>query len=599
MSIIERLSKRIKSYLVTLAYFPGRFGVNAAKHVLGETSTAEVKQNAIFPIYNRSLIEKDGQLDRFYFHGFVQEYVDANFSHLRDNVTTRERFCEFFIDVVRCLTPEMKPEKLFPLFNQDVQNIDKLLKEAVNCSDTVRYEKFIQLACDADYLLINVLPKHSAVKFYEACVNSSKLQGTAYQHGMMLMHYGTALGNIKGNYICASDIFMQAKASLLQAIEELKDAKEPANNMNHSKYTDIQSECTENQSIYTENQSKYTENQSKYTENQSKYTENQSKYTEYKSEYTENQSTVDEQRQAREALARLYTSMGWNLHMQSNEREAIENLQIASKMQDELDVKLSRHGGSTMARLGGVHTFIGDLKSAKPYIEASLRIRKQLFGEHPATGETYNYFGLFYQRSPGSENEATKYFKMSLRTKQHFNKAPSRDKVISINNVAMEHAKRSNYDDALKLLDDAYTMQHRLGLNHHDTSLIQNNRGKVYAMMGEYTQSENSFKEALRLRRRMLTNEHTSTAGTLHQLGETLLKAKKFTQAVERFKEALAIRRRVLQQHLKNRGIAETLQCLGQAYKESGQEEDAKEMKKLLDKELCRLDSLKCKIPVV
>ncbi|XP_033112080.1 uncharacterized protein LOC117112955 [Anneissia japonica] len=98
-----------------------------------------------------------------------------------------------------CLTPEVdkNPEKIFPLFAQEIQNIDKLLIEAANCSDKTRYNRYIQLACEADYLLINVLPKHSAVKFYEACVNSSKIQGTPYEQGMMLMHYGTALQNIK------------------------------------------------------------------------------------------------------------------------------------------------------------------------------------------------------------------------------------------------------------------------------------------------------------------------------------------------------------------------------------------------------------------
>ncbi|XP_033121965.1 uncharacterized protein LOC117120972 [Anneissia japonica] len=514
LSIIEKLSKSNKCYLATLAFFPGRFGTKAARHVLGESSDARVKQIALLPIYRRSLIEIDGEQDRFYFHCFVQKCVDKHLAHLRDTFTTRERFCEFFADVVRSLTPEVdkNPEKIFPLFAQEIQNIDKLLIEAANCSDKTRYNRYIQLACEADYLLINVLPKHSAVKFYEACVNSSKIQGTPYEQGMMLMHYGSSLQNIKGNYIPAYLQFMQAKARL----EVLGDS---------------------------------------------------------------------------EALARLYTSIGWNLHMQAKERNAIENLKMASEMQDRLQLKLSKHSGSTMARLGKVYTFIGELENAEPCLKSSLCIRKQLFGEHPVIAETYNNYGLYYLQVGGCEFEATKYFRMSLRTKKHFNKEPSRDKINSINNVAMEYAKSGDHDQALQMLDEAYTMQYKLGLDHHDTSLIHNNRGKVYAMKKDYEQSEKNFNLALGLRRKILGDVHTSTAGTLHQLGETLLKAGKFLQAVHRFEEAYVTRKEVLAQQPQNRGVAETLENLCQAYEKSGQEEKLEKTKELLNQELARLST--------
>ncbi|XP_033100559.1 uncharacterized protein LOC117104020 [Anneissia japonica] len=516
MSVVENLSHSNKSHLATLAYFPGRFGTKAARHLLGESSDARVKQIAILPIYRRSLIEIDGEQDRFYFHCFIQTCVNKHLAHLRDTSMTRERFCEFFADIVRSLTPEVdkNPEKIFPLFAQEIQNIDKLLIEAANCSDKTRYKRYIQLACEADYLLINVLPKHSAVKFYEACVNSSKIQGTPYEQGMMLMHYGTALQNIKGCLIPAQLQFRKAKSQLKQL-------------------------------------------------------------------------------GVSEALARLYTCIGWNLHMQAKERDAIKNLEKASRMQDRLQLKVNKHGGSTMARLEVVYTFIGELDKAEPCHKSSLCIRKQLFGEHPVIAETYNNYGLYYLQVGGCESQASKYFRMSLRTKQHFNKEPSRDKVISLNNVAMEYAKSGDHDQALEMLDEAYTMQYKLGLHHHDTSLIHNNRGKVYAMMEDYENSENSFTIALDLRKKILGEVHTSTAGTLHQLGETLLKAGKILQASDRFKEAYVVRKKVLAQQPQNRGVVESLENLWLAYEKSGQKENAKKTQELLNQELGRLSTFK------
>ncbi|XP_033121940.1 uncharacterized protein LOC117120953 [Anneissia japonica] len=182
---------------------------------------------------------------------------------------------------------------------------------------------------------------------------------------------------------------------------------------------------------------------------------------------------------------------------------------------------------------------------------------------------------------------------MSLRTKQHFNKEPSRDKVISLNNVAMEYAKSGDHDQALEMLDEAYTMQYKLGLHHHDTSLIHNNRGKVYAMKEDYENSENSFTIALDLRKKILGEVHTSTAGTLHQLGETLLKAGKFLQASDRFKEAYVVRKKVLAQQPQNRGVAESLENLWQAYEKSGQKENAKKTHELLSQEIGRLSTFK------
>ncbi|XP_077986970.1 uncharacterized protein LOC144441285 [Glandiceps talaboti] len=286
-------------------------------------------------------------------------------------------------------------------------------------------------------------------------------------------------------------------------------------------------------------------------------------------------------------LARLYSSMGWNLHMQGKERHSLHYFHRAYRMQTRLGLLPHKDTAATLSYLGTVHTFIGEFTKAKSYHTEAYDMKAAVFGDHPAIGGTQNSIGLYYNQL-GDGDSAFRYFKLALETKRRFNKKPANDLVISLNNVAMEYSKRGYTERALRMLDEAFQMRKSLGLEHHDTSLIFNNRAKVYASVMEYDKSEECFRTALQIRR-MRMGVHTSTAGTLQQLGEVLLKAGKLQQAREAFTEAVDMRKTVLIQQPQNEGIAESLGYLAETYQQLGDKEQAKELTERHIQELQRV----------
>ncbi|XP_070532452.1 uncharacterized protein [Ptychodera flava] len=274
-----------------------------------------------------------------------------------------------------------------------------------------------------------------------------------------------------------------------------------------------------------------------------------------------------------ERLARLYSSVGWNLHMQGKERKSLRYFNTALEMQERLKMVPHKDTAATLSRLATVYTYIGMFDKAKKYHTESYKMKGDVFGDHPVLGGAQNGLGLYYNQI-GDGETAFLHFKRGLATKKRFNKNPTNDVVISLNNVAMEYSKRGDSQKALGMLEEAYQMRKVMGLDHHDTSLIYNNRGKVYARIKDHTNSEECFKSALQIRRRRL-KEHASTAGTLQQLGEVLLQANKLQEARETFTEAVEMRKKVLAQQPKNDGIAESLSCLGETCHKLGDKENA------------------------
>ncbi|XP_006818943.1 uncharacterized protein LOC102805089 [Saccoglossus kowalevskii] len=494
-TFMDALSPILQEKSSELQYIPGSFGPRLAAAVTGKPSTATVKQDVLNPLCKRSLLDKENvEIEisdafdtlRYDIHPFIREYIRDHFSHLHDEDLVRDRFCDFFADLLHQMSSyiDRKPKSTIPLLSIEMQNIAKFLREAMHCGDE-RYHVMINVAQHAEYLLMNFLPSAGAVEFYEACVNSARMQNDPADCAVMLHCYGQALTQIRGNWQEASDNYNEA-AELLSPMTDMQDT-----------------------------------------------------------------------------LARVYSSIGWNRHMQGKERQALRYLYKAYDIQKRLGMIPHRHTASTLSSLGVVHTFVGELTEGEKYHMMSLSMRGKLFGDHPIMGGMQNGLGLYYNQL-GNTEKAFHYFKLSLRTKKRFNKKPANDIVISLNNVAMEYSKRGNTKKALELLDEAYEMRRKMGVDHHDMSLIYNNRAKVYSRIADLENAEVNFKKSLEIRKKRM-GEHTSTASTMHLLGEVMLRAGKLQKAKVNFREAVELRRKVLAQQPQNDGVAESLGYLTEA----------------------------------
>ncbi|XP_070581732.1 uncharacterized protein [Ptychodera flava] len=154
--------------------------------------------------------------------------MEEQYSGLRNEELTRDRYCEFYALLVKRLAPLVEANncKKLPLFIQEIHNIEKLLKEAVNCSQE-HYNLFTKLAVPCRIPSDQLLGKE-AIGFYEACVNSAAVYAKAHHDarnlGLMWSSYGQVLGFIGSNFEAAYTAYMKS----LEILEPLGDSEDLA-----------------------------------------------------------------------------------------------------------------------------------------------------------------------------------------------------------------------------------------------------------------------------------------------------------------------------------------------------------------------------------
>ncbi len=203
-------------------------------------------------------------------------------------------------------------------------------------------------------------------------------------------------------------------------------------------------------------------------------------------------------------------------------------------------------------------------------------MKRQFWGEnHPSVGVGYKGLSLMYERT-GQHDKAAHFCLLGLEVQQRFLKEPSNGVILSLNNTARYISqKKGEHTRALSLLDEAYRMREKLGLDHRDTSLIFNNRGKICSWMRDWKNAVENFEKAVTWRRKFI-GKHASTAGSMFLLGKAYLKVGDPHRAVDILTECLEMREDVVmtEQPLSEER-AGTLEPLAEAYLGVGKLQEA------------------------
>ncbi|XP_078613851.1 uncharacterized protein LOC144883319 [Branchiostoma floridae x Branchiostoma japonicum] len=195
-------------------------------------------------------------------------------------------------------------------------------------------------------------------------------------------------------------------------------------------------------------------------------------------------------------LARLYSNMGSVYHSRGDYKTAIRYLNDALEMWDRL-----RHGPSigksfTLATLGMVHGFFGNLREAKEYHTRCLEMRIEMFGKnHPMIGPTQNNLAIIYDRM-GDLEEALDLHLSALGLKRRWFNRPNQSLVNSLNGVAIQFMFQKEYDKALQYLQEAEKMQQEIAGSGRHSVYTTLNLGKVFVYMEQYEQAEMHLKMA-------------------------------------------------------------------------------------------------------
>ncbi|HEY2952152.1 MAG TPA: serine/threonine-protein kinase [Verrucomicrobiae bacterium] len=97
---------------------------------------------------------------------------------------------------------------------------------------------------------------------------------------------------------------------------------------------------------------------------------------------------------------------------------------------------------------------------------------------------------------------------------------------------------------------------------------LRNTIGEVYRVLGQYEKAETMHREALAMRRKLLSNEHPAVADSLHNLARVLRGQGKLAEAETMHREALAMRRKLLGNE--HPDVAKSLNNLGRVLERRG-----------------------------
>ena len=190
---IARLSDMclLQKSCVALAYIPGTFNPEAVAFITG-SSVVEAKHDIIDPLHSMSVvIQGEPGCERFQIHTFVRSLLEEHYSFLRgEECFIRNRYCKFFAQLLQKVAPlaDQSRGQKFHLVTQELTNLEKLLQQAVYLMDE-HYELFFDIAYNAEYHIIHLMPKKVSVLFYEALMNTAS-RIDRYQCGVLSSSFG-------------------------------------------------------------------------------------------------------------------------------------------------------------------------------------------------------------------------------------------------------------------------------------------------------------------------------------------------------------------------------------------------------------------------
>ena len=140
----------------------------------------------------------------------------------------------------------------------------------------------------------------------------------------------------------------------------------------------------------------------------------------------------------------------------------------------------------------------GDYHAAEAYVRRSMEINQTVYGEdHPEIAKNYEHFGiLMRQMGRWAEHEEALQRALDIRFK-HFgeNSFPVAN---TRNSIAVGAAFRGEFQSAKNELEVvSQIFETHLGFSHPRTSLIRNNLGAIYRLIGDYPASEQVYQKSL------------------------------------------------------------------------------------------------------
>ena len=184
-SSFQRLSVQEKEALVSLSILPENFSSEVAKAVLGETRIFEAKK-ILQRLCRKSLIDSSSKPGSFSMHKLLQSFAREKGEHEMEEIiqNSKRRFCEFCVSRFQILNEQFLTGHsmlAFIAFYEDDQSIIQSLLDG--CSHSEIADKVFDVLAEADLFLdaLFYLQGEIAQKIYDSAIHAAiKLEATGF-----------------------------------------------------------------------------------------------------------------------------------------------------------------------------------------------------------------------------------------------------------------------------------------------------------------------------------------------------------------------------------------------------------------------------------
>jgi tetratricopeptide (TPR) repeat protein len=255
-------------------------------------------------------------------------------------------------------------------------------------------------------------------------------------------------------------------------------------------------------------------------------------------------------------LAASLYGYGVLLAREGHYAEAQKNLREALARQQALYGAVNADVARTAKDLAQAVEDGGDLNGALPLMQSAVAMQRQLRGNepHPDLAEAINDLALLHQLR-GDYDESEKFYLESMAMKRRLYGDKHPEIANALENLASALQDKGELARAEPLYLQALAMWRALlGDEHPEVAMALHNLASLQYTRGNTRQALASQRESLAIYRKIFPQDNPTVAQELNLIGFWLTMAGEYSEADRDIQEALAMRRRLLGDH--NPGVA-------------------------------------------
>lgn len=209
-------------YLPSLSIMRGSFRIPDLAAVSNISKDVVAKKVLIEPLFKLGIVsESEGadECDHFIINDIICSLLEDRYGYLQSESDLHNRFCKYFAKMFSDLETKMinDVDSFFTVFLGMYPNLLALVERAVYCLKE-EYDVLINLAYQAELIMMGFLQAKEVVTFYEACTKAAKERGNMTDYARMLSSFGHSL-----LVICPDIDFAGEK--ILEALDLMKKDK--------------------------------------------------------------------------------------------------------------------------------------------------------------------------------------------------------------------------------------------------------------------------------------------------------------------------------------------------------------------------------------